>query len=323
MANKEFDLGNVIGPQGPQGEPGKDGAPGATGAAGKSIFAANVEITANSDVSKTDLVNGSTVEAGDLIVDNTGNVFSVASITDSAAHVGDVVFSIRGPKGDTGDAGTTDANGVTYNDSNVAATLDKVLSDIADIQYTPISITSFSNNVNTAEKGSTVSSVTLNWNYNKTPKTLKLNNEDVEVSTKTKVIDNANLTQNTTWTLTATDDRSASSTKTTTITFLNGAYYGVGNADGDAINNAFVAGLQKVLTSSRARDFTVNAGAGEYIYYAIPATFGTPVFYVGGFEGGFNLAKTFDYQNPSGFTESYNVYKSTNANLGNTTVTVK
>lgn len=323
MANKEFDLGNVIGPQGPQGEPGKDGAPGATGAAGKSIFAATVEITANSDVANTSLVNGDTVAVGDLIVDNNGNVFSVASITDSAAHVGDVVFSIRGPKGDSGAAGTTDASGVSYNDSNVAATLDKVLSDIADIQYTPINITSFSSSVTTAEKGSTVNSVTLNWNYNKTPKTLTLDSESVDVSTKSKTIDNANLTANKTWTLAATDERDAKSSKTASLTFLNGAYYGVGNADGAAIDNAFVAGLQKVLTSSRARDFTVNAGAGEYIYYAIPATFGTPVFYVGGFEGGFNLAKTFDYQNPSGFTESYNVYKSTNANLGNTTVTVK
>ena len=61
----------------------------------------------------------------------------------------------------------------------------------------------------------------------------------------------------------------------------------------------------------------------RYIYYAIPHRLGTPVFFVGGFEGGFALEKTFDYQNPSGYTESYDVYKSTNAGLGSTTVTVK
>ena len=48
--------------------------------------------------------------------------------------------------------------------------------------------------------------------------------------------------------------------------------------------------------------------------------FGTPTFKVGGFEGGFNLVKTFDHTNASGATVSYDVWQSTNAGLGNTTV---
>ena len=47
------------------------------------------------------------------------------------------------------------------------------------------------------------------------------------------------------------------------------------------------------------------------------------MFFVGGFEGGFALEKTFDYTNPSGYTEAYDVYKSTNAGLGSTKVDVK
>ena len=43
----------------------------------------------------------------------------------------------------------------------------------------------------------------------------------------------------------------------------------------------------------------------------------------GGFEGGFALLKTFDHVNASGATVSYDVYKSTNAGLGSTTVEVR
>ena len=77
------------------------------------------------------------------------------------------------------------------------------------------------------------------------------------------------------------------------------------------------------LAWNRNKDFTVNAGAGQYIYYAIPAAWGTPTFFVGGFEGGFDLLSKFNFTNASGYTTSYNVYKSGNANLGQTTVNVK
>ena len=64
-------------------------------------------------------------------------------------------------------------------------------------------------------------------------------------------------------------------------------------------------------------------GGRTDIYYAFPASWGTPRFFVGGFEGGFALLKTFDHKNASGATISYAVWKSTNAGLGNTTVEVK
>ncbi len=221
-----------------------------------------------------------------------------------------------GPQGPKGEPGATTADGVAYGDKTVAEVLD-------DLLYTPIQITSFGNNINTAEMGSTVNTVNLTWNYNKKPKTLTLDGSTIDAATKSKTIESAGLKANKTYTLKATDDRNASAQKTTTISFLNGVYYGVGTATGDGIDKAFIAGLTKVLSGSKAREFTVNAAAGQYIYYAIPHRLGTPVFFVGGFEGGFALAKTFDYQNPSGYTESYDVYKSTNAGLGSTTVTVK
>ena len=81
--------------------------------------------------------------------------------------------------------------------------------------------------------------------------------------------------------------------------------------------------LSKGLQASKGKTFTVNAGENEHIFYAVPSRYGTCMFNVGGFDGGFSKVTTFDFVNASGFKESYDVYKSTNDNLGSTTVTVK
>lgn len=233
------------------------------------------------------------------------------------------IMGPAGPKGEKGDPGATTADGVSYKDSNVEKALDDLTKRMDDVQYTPIQITTLSNNVNTAEMGSTVNTVVLNWGYNKKPKTAMLDGAGLDVNLRTKTIEDAGIKASKTYTLAATGERDDKATKTTAITFLNGVYYGVGTAAGDAINNDFVKGLTKTLSGSKGKTFTVNATEGKYIYYALPHRLGTPVFFVGGFEGGFALAKTFDYTNPSGYTESYDVYKSTNAGLGSTTVEAK
>ena len=221
----------------------------------------------------------------------------------------------QGPQGPKGDPGATTADGVSYGDTTVAALLD-------DLLYTAIQITSFTNNVNTVEMGSTVDTVVLNWNYNKTPEELTLDGQGIDASLKTKTIESAGIKANKTYTLKAVDERDAEATKTTAITFLNGVYWGVG-ADQSSFDSAFILGLTKGLQSSKVKTFTVNAGASQHIYYAIPTRYGTPAFKVGGFEGGFAKAATIDFTNASGYMESYDIWKSDNAGLGNTTVEVK
>lgn len=189
--------------------------------------------------------------------------------------------------------------------------------------YKYMSINSFWNNVNTVEKGRTITDVTLTWQLNKVPVTLTLDGKEIDVSSTNQSLSGLGLQADKTWTLKATDARNASSQKTTGVYFRNGRYWGVGTVDADGVDDTFVQGLTKELASDNSKTFTVNAGVGQYIYYVHPASFGTPVFNVGGFEGGFDLIKTFDYTNVSGFKESYKVWKSKNANLGNTTVVVK
>ena len=216
------------------------------------------------------------------------------------------------------------AANVSYGDnSNVDVALDDIYDKLGDLMYVPISITSFTNNKNTVEMGSTITDVTLNWNYNKTPKTLLLDGSTLDVSLKTKTLTGQSIKANKTFTLKAIDERDAVATKTTSITFLNGVYYGIGDdLQIGGITNQFILGLTKTLQSSKAKTFTVNAGAGKHIYYIIPSRYGTAVFKVGGFEGGFEKLGTVNFTNSSSYAENYDVYKSSNAGLGNTTVVV-
>lgn len=192
---------------------------------------------------------------------------------------------------------------------------------MADIMYEEINISSFTNNIGTVEIGSTVANVTLSWTTNKTPTALTLDDEAIDVALTSKSLSGLSLISDKTWTLKATDERDAVSTKTTKITFLNGVYYGVIDS-GDTINNSLIIGLNKKLQSIKSTTFTTTANDGQYIIYALPASYGTPAFNVGGFDGGFSLNTTFDFTNASGHTESYCVWLSDNTGLGETTVKV-
>lgn len=192
---------------------------------------------------------------------------------------------------------------------------------ISDLQYEPITISSFTNDIGTAEMGSTVNDVTLQWSVSKTPTALTLDDDKIGVGLATLQLKEQNITANKTWTLTATDERGAAASRTTGITFYNGVYFGISEAP-ETIGSAFVLGLTKLLTSSRVRNITVDAGEGQYIWYCIPKRLGECTFRAGGFEGGFDLVDTIDFTNASGYTEAYYIYRSANAGLGNTTVEV-
>ena len=92
------------------------------------------------------------------------------------------------------------------------------------------------------------------------------------------------------------------------IRFYNGVYWGIGNA-GQEVDSAFILSLSKGLQASKGKTFTVNAGENEHIFYAVPSRYGTCMFNVGGFDGGFSKVTTFDFVNASGFKESYDVYQ--------------
>lgn len=193
-----------------------------------------------------------------------------------------------------------------------------------EFEYVPIAITSFTNNKNTVEMGTKITDVILNWALNKDPKSMMIDSESITpLSTRSKTYSGQNITTNKTYTLKVTDEKDATATKTTSISFVNGVYWGAKTAPSGAYDSAFILGLTKGLQGSKGKTFTVNAAAGQHIFYALPARYGTCTFNVGGFDGGFTKVATIEFTNASGYKESYDIYKSVNAGLGSTTVTVK
>lgn len=338
-------LTDLSGSAGIQGPPGEDGADGATGATGTSMrmkgaWAATTQYT--NDTQYIDIVtyNGNTYAAVDTHM--SGSAFD-----DDAAHW--TLIAAAGEKGDTGakgEQGVTPHIGENGNwfigdedtempsrgegvEEGVTERVTTLEQQVAELLYNPPAIKSFTSDKSLPqEKGSTVDTVNLSWTFNKAMVKVELDSTNItteaEGTSGSKQMTEQNITQNKTYTLKVTDERSATAQKSTSISFVAGNYYGKSSiTDTESINSAFILGLTKRLSTNIKTDFTVTANAGEYIYYAFPATNADPTFTVGGFDGGFDLVKTFDFQNASGHTESYKVFRSTNPGLGETTVEFK
>lgn len=193
--------------------------------------------------------------------------------------------------------------------------IEQMKKDIADLKYVPIDITHISNSVGVVEMGRTVNGVILSWTTNKTPVSLTVDGESVDAAAESIQLDTS-ITANKTFTVIATDERGATASATTSITFHNGVYYGVGTPTTNILT------LNKKLQSGKDLTFTVDAGDGQNILFALPTRYGTPNFNVGGFDGGFHKINPINFTNASGYTESYDVWVSDNTGLGNTTVKV-
>ena len=188
-----------------------------------------------------------------------------------------------------------------------------------ELLYKAITITSFNISKSIAELGEIVANLKLTWSYSKDPVLQKLDNNILENNIREYIIDSGIVT-NRTFRLEVNDGKTTVN-RTVSINFYNGRYYGVSNSE--TYDSDFILSLNKTLTNSRACNFTVDCGIGQYIFFAIPTRFGTPAFSVGGFEGGFSLVNTLYYTNSFGYTESYDIYRSDYSGLGNTTVVVK
>lgn len=198
-----------------------------------------------------------------------------------------------------------------------------------DILYEPITISSFTakdaaTGKSTLEIGTEVTDVAFSWKFNKTPKSVTFNGEEMAVDSTGATLSGLSVKSATSWPLVATDERDASASKSAGLTFLRGVYHGV-LEDGVSIDSAAVLSLTRSLQGSRGITFNANAGKGQRIAYALPASgYGTPAFKDKdtGFQAGFYLAETISFTNSSGHTEDYNVWLSTNTNLGSMAVVV-
>lgn len=323
-------VGSIKGEKGDPGEKGEPGKDGKDGEDGKNAanFRPRGEWAAQTEYVNNDLYidivsnNGSSYLCVNSHV--SGDTFEMTNwmvLAEKGATGGDT------PTIEIGENGNWWINGVDTGcpsvSTEVTERLDKLEVTVGELAYEPIEITSFTHDAGVKEIGSTAPSVTLSWALSKDPASQNIDGTPVSLEARTYSFGSANLTGNKTYKLTVTDERDTEVSKTTTVTFLNGVYYGVGSVNADNTNNEFIQSLTKVLSDTRVRDFTVTANTGEYIFYCIPTRLGIPTFFVGGFEGGFDQLKTISYTNPSGYEEDYAVYRSVQTGLGQTTVTVK
>jgi hypothetical protein len=181
-----------------------------------------------------------------------------------------------------------------------------------------------------AEIGQTVSNLLFNAAYSGTVTsatlTDTLGHSTNLTSPYTSVVSPYSFTENTqtsiTFTLSILDSESASHEATTEVSWLPRIYWGSYIATTDYIS--LINGLQySQLASTRNGSFTANPGLSEYIYYAVPSSFGSAILSVGDIVGGIEcIASSIMITNSYGITIPYDIYKSDNVGLGQTTVVV-
>ena len=206
--------------------------------------------------------------------------------------------------------------GVSDNHEGRLRTIESALDEL---MYKPIVISSLSLSKTIAEMGEVVTGLKAFWTYNKSPTTQSFDGITLDNAVRSHDID-GEITSNKSYRLTASDGKTNVS-RNVGINFYNGKYYGA-SLEPIGYDSSFVMTLNKQLTNNKNGDFSVNCMTNQYIFFAIPTRFGKPTFKVGGFEGGFMLVNTIKFTNKFGYTEDYNIYKSENASLGNTTVSI-
>lgn len=208
----------------------------------------------------------------------------------------------------------TNMTSVTAKANANAAEIEAIKAELGNMTFIPIDITYFNHELGVLEKGRELTELDLYWTCSKTPTSLTLDDEAVDIESPIKLT--GSFTENTTFKLVAGDGKTQDEA-TTTLDFVDGVYYGVSNTT--SYDSALIATLIQILSTEKSQTFTVTAGEEQSIFIAAPADV-EYAFSVGGFSGGFHVAATIDYTNQYNRTTSYKIYKSDNTNLGTTTV---
>ena len=170
-----------------------------------------------------------------------------------------------------------------------------------------------------------LSPITFIWNYTcfSELRSISLSNvESIDATDFEATYTGANITNNTTFTLTLVDKEGGSTSLSKSYTFGNNKYYGA-SAVPSFYDEEFIKTLNKKLDTRRNDAITFNANKNEYIYICIPCSWGTPIFSSGGFDGGFEEVQKLDLANDYGYVEPYSIWKSDNHSLGNTTINIR
>lgn len=174
----------------------------------------------------------------------------------------------------------------------------------------------------TFEKGTTVTKIKLNWSLNKTPASLTVNGEVIDVGLTEYEIP-GKFKEEQSWVLTATDDAGAPVRKSASISFFLRTYFGTSTDNLSlSLRRDDILAFNQTDDDSFLSSFTVTAAADEYIYYCIPSSFGECEFSIDGWVGGFIELMEGEFINASIGRANYRLYRSNQKGLGKTTVNV-
>ena len=272
-----------------------------------------------------------------ISVPNQSDIDGIVSlIEDTQDDIEIKVDKIAGKDLSTNDYTNTDKNEVAKisNKADITVTTDlqtqvnAMKVTIANLQLivsgggmTPFSITSLTAGTTLAELGATINSITFNWAYSGTPSTQSFEGTVLDSALRTYTYSTP-VTNSKTFTLSATGiDGVTTKTSTASVNFLNGIYYGVSPVG--TYDSTFIRKFTKVLSGTKSRVINLDAPTvTDYIYYCIPKRLGTPIFVVGGFEGGITFESTVAFTNANGYTEDYDIYRSDNGGLGVITINI-
>ena len=204
--------------------------------------------------------------------------------------------------------------------------LETVQDALVSLLTPALTINSFGINISTfMEIGISVNFCNLTWSYNKNTIVEQklsdgINTINLDVALRTYRYATP-FNTNKTFTISAYDGRETK-TRSISVRFCNRVFWGIGRIPTE-YNKAFLDGLNYDLSESRNKTITVQPTSNQYIFYSVPSRYGECVFSVSGFIGGFEKVATISYTNQYNHTENYDIYKSDNPNLGNTTVVIQ
>jgi hypothetical protein len=335
----------VTGPTGPQGPTGAQGIPGEDGAQGPQ---GDVGPTGNTGPTGSQGIQGPTGPAGaqgeqgiqgvqgPAGADGATGPQGIQGPTGATGQQGiQGVQGATGPQGNTGPAGPTGPTGegiddlvwadpIGYNEVTNTVSLKinaaqfSIISGELNLYIAPTVTLSGGSSNN--EVGSTVTDVNLSWTCNKIMVTRNLSapvpSEDRargEGQNGTYTHEGANLTTNTTYTMTVNDGQNNAS-GSTTVSFRYRRHWGTSPLT--ELTDQQIRDLaSSELATSRLKTWSQD-GNGEYIYYCYPSAWGATSFKINGLDNTAFTLVTRNHVNSQGVTVSFNIYRTNTIQFG-------
>ena len=172
---------------------------------------------------------------------------------------------------------------------------------------------------NIAEIGETVPEVKFSWKYNKNITQQSFDGTDIGLDIREVALQD--VTSTTSKSLQAFDGENTKKV-VMSITFKLASYYGVSEST-PTNSEEIISRFTRDLNFYKGSSVTITAQDNQYIYLMLPKSMGQVQFYVGGFEGGFQIVDPNFQFTKNGVTNSYILYKSDNPGLGTTTINTK